>query len=232
MTEYKKKLIEVALPLEAINQPASREEVNSGKPIDAASLVGAPAAGALPGGALRFARRRPVLAPRPLPDRGPAGEGAPAPLSHRRGPSQVGEPDQRGGAVLPHARRSTLHRRQAAAGPRPVLRRWLDSARGSAPRSRGTRQRPQSGRRADHQGAHRDSTTFADNRPSTRAPRLDSVPAAGRGAQGLAEDVRYYGSGCANEAASASDTSTPRSISRLSTAAGSSQSSLGCGRER
>jgi putative DNA methylase len=35
-----------------------------------------------------------------------------------------------------------------------------------------------------------------------------------RGAQGLADDVRYYGSGCVTRQKNASDTSTPRSKSR------------------
>ena len=58
MTEYKKKLIEVALPLEAINRESAREKsIPPRPPLDAAPLVGAPATGGLPRRAVRLARR-------------------------------------------------------------------------------------------------------------------------------------------------------------------------------
>ena len=55
---YKPKLIEVALPLEDINRESAREKsIRHGHPVDAAPVVGATAAGCLPGCAVRPARR-------------------------------------------------------------------------------------------------------------------------------------------------------------------------------
>ena len=54
----KKKLIEVALPLEAINKESAQREVDPSRPpLDATSLVGAAASCGLPGCAVRFAGR-------------------------------------------------------------------------------------------------------------------------------------------------------------------------------
>jgi putative DNA methylase len=53
----RRKLIEVALPLEAINAASAREKsIRHGHP-STLHLWGAPAAGGLPGGAVRAARR-------------------------------------------------------------------------------------------------------------------------------------------------------------------------------
>jgi hypothetical protein len=58
MTPYRKKLIEVALPLAKINEAAAREKVDPPRPsVYSTSLVGAPAACGVSGGALRFPRR-------------------------------------------------------------------------------------------------------------------------------------------------------------------------------
>jgi hypothetical protein len=52
----KKKLIEVALPLEAINKESAREKsIRHGHPSNIASLVGAPSSGGVPRGPVRFA---------------------------------------------------------------------------------------------------------------------------------------------------------------------------------
>ena len=62
MTEYRKKLIEVALPLEAINEASAREKVDQARAsLDTASVVGAAAAGGVPGGAVCAACGRPVV---------------------------------------------------------------------------------------------------------------------------------------------------------------------------
>ena len=88
---YKKKLIEVALPLEAINMASAREKsIRHGHPEHAAPVVGAAAAGGGAGGDLRADGGRPVGAPGPLPDREEAGEGAPAAVPHHRGTGASG----------------------------------------------------------------------------------------------------------------------------------------------
>ena len=60
-------------------------------PLDAAPVVGAPAARRRPGGAVRPARRRPVVASRPVPDRGGAAGRARAAARHHRAARRVGE---------------------------------------------------------------------------------------------------------------------------------------------
>ena len=71
-----KKLIEVALPLDAINIASATGEVDPpGTPVHAAPLVGAPAAGGGAGGHLRSTRqrpRRPVALSEPRPRTEPA----------------------------------------------------------------------------------------------------------------------------------------------------------------
>ena len=60
-------------------------------PVDAAPVVGAPAARRRSGGAVRPARRRPVLAPRSVPDRGAAARRARAAARHHRAARRLGE---------------------------------------------------------------------------------------------------------------------------------------------
>ena len=63
MTHNKKKLIEVALPLDAINAASAREKsIRHGHPSHPAPLVGAPAAGRGAGGDLQPDGGRPVRA--------------------------------------------------------------------------------------------------------------------------------------------------------------------------
>ena len=99
MTAAKKKLIEVALPLEAINVASAREKsIRHGHP-STLHLWWArrPLAAAR---AVIFAQMvdDPSSSPGPLQDREGAGEGAPAALPHHRGTRDVGEHDQRGSA--------------------------------------------------------------------------------------------------------------------------------------
>ena len=55
---HRKKLIEVSLPLEAINKGSGPGEVDPARAsVDAASVVGAAATGSVPSGAVRPARR-------------------------------------------------------------------------------------------------------------------------------------------------------------------------------
>ena len=102
----KNKLIEVALPLEAINKASAREVHSPRPPLHAASVVGAatPRRGACRD--LRADGRRPLGPPGPLPHREGAGEGAPTPLPHHRGVRPVGEHHQRNGAASRRATKS------------------------------------------------------------------------------------------------------------------------------
>ena len=94
---YRKKLIEVALPLEAINKASRAGEVDPARaPVHAAPVVGAAAAGGGAGGDLRADGGRSVGASGHVPDGEGAGEGAPAALPDHRGAGAVGEHDQRG----------------------------------------------------------------------------------------------------------------------------------------
>ena len=110
---YRKKLIEVALPLEAINMASAREKsIRHGHP-STLHLWWArrPLAAAR---AVIFAQMvdDPSAHPDLLPDREGAGEGAPAAVPHHRGPGAVGEHHQRGGAG---ARRGTRSGRAGGA---------------------------------------------------------------------------------------------------------------------
>ena len=56
--DMKKKLIEVALPLEAINKESAREKIDTARPpLDVASLVGAASARRVQSGLVRLAGR-------------------------------------------------------------------------------------------------------------------------------------------------------------------------------
>ena len=75
---YRKKLIEVALPLEAINKARHGRSRSATDTRVRCTVVGAAAAGGGAGGDLCADGGRPVGASRPVPNRGGAGEGAPA----------------------------------------------------------------------------------------------------------------------------------------------------------
>ena len=57
MTRVRKKLIEVSIPLEAINVASKKEKASEGLSLDLAHIVGSTAAGGVPGGAVRAAGR-------------------------------------------------------------------------------------------------------------------------------------------------------------------------------
>ena len=101
---------------------------------------------------------------------------------------------------------------------RSVLRRRLDPARGAAPGPACLRLRPQPGGGDDQQGAGRVPAEVRG--PAAGQPRGPGGKLANggawnaKGAQGLAEDVRYYGRWMRDEARSASGICTPRSSCR------------------
>ena len=112
----RKKLIEVALPLDAINKASAREKsIRHGHP-STLHLWWArrPLAAAR---AVIFAQMvdDPSAHPGTLPDREGAGEGAPAAVPHHRGPGAVGEHHQRDGACRRRGTRSG----RAGGGPAP-----------------------------------------------------------------------------------------------------------------
>ena len=103
----------------------------------------------------------------------------------------------------PPARGRTVRPGAAARLPRPLRRRRRHPPRGPAPRPRELRQRPQPGGRADQQGHDRDPAQI--RRPRPRQPGAQyagqvGISAAWKGATGLAEDVRYYGKWMRDEA--------------------------------
>ena len=208
----KRKLIEVALPLEAINRESAREKsIRHGHP-STLHLWWArrPLAAAR---AVLFAQLvdDPSSHPDQLPDRGGAARRARAAARHHRAARRLGEHPRRG--LLPRRTQEILKStgRQPAADPRPVRRRRHDPARGAAARPGGARVRPQPGRGADQQGADRDPAEV--RRPAAGVPgRWPTVEIGrGSGATGLAEDVRALRrSGCATRPRSGSATSTRR----------------------
>ena len=171
----KKKLIEVALPLDADQQGVEAREVDPARaPQHAAPLVGAAAAGSGAGRDLRADGGRPVRQPRPVPHRACPGAGAPAALPHHRAARAVGEHDERGragagargnlavlasrlrGERRPPPREGAVRPPRAPGIPRPVRRRRLAAAGGAAAGAGGARVRPEPRRRVDQQGDDRD----------------------------------------------------------------------------
>ena len=92
---------------------------------------------------------------------------------------------------------SRLPRGARTARLRPVLRRRVNSARGAAAGAPSVRVGPQPCRGAGLQGDLRDPAKFA-GRPPVNPAR--SALGTWKGAQGLAEDIRYYGQWMRDEA--------------------------------
>ena len=204
----KRKLIEVALPLETINRESAREKsIRHGHP---STLH------------LWWARR-------PSPPLGPSCSPSWS-MTRRSHPTFPTEELQRAERERLHrdhraARRLGEHARsraacrgargdpqvdgrQSAADPRPVRRRRHDPSRGAAPRAGGPRLRPEPGRRADQQGAHRNPAKVpGTGHPSIPAsPIADSV--AGTARPGWPPMYVRTASGCATRPRSASAITT------------------------
>jgi uncharacterized protein DUF1156 len=148
----KRKLIEVALPLEAINREASRDGPKRKNHPWRLHYWWARRKLSI----ARAVLRRPVLASGSVPDRGGPGCRARTAAQADRTPCRLGEHPGRGAAGRSPRGDFRLDRRQPATDPRPVRRGRLDPARGPAPRARGPRFGPQPRRRADQQGTDRD----------------------------------------------------------------------------
>ena len=166
----KRKLIEVALPLETINRESAREKsIRHGHP-STLHLWWArrPLAAAR---AVLFAQL--VDDPSSHPDRFPTEDAQRAERERLHGIIErlVVWENTRDQALLAEAHAEILEvdGRQPAADPRPVRRRRHDPARGPAPRPGGTRLRPQPGRCAHQQGADRDPAEV--RRAAARVPR-------------------------------------------------------------
>ena len=84
----------------------------------------------------------------------------------------------------------------------PFRRRWRAAAGGAASWPRGIRQRPEPGGGADQQGNDRDSAKVCGSAASESgiADKKELLDKKWSGAQGLAEDVRYYGKWMRDEA--------------------------------
>ena len=112
-----------------------------------------------------------------------------------------------------HGRRFGAAIRRAAPDPRPVLRWRLDPARSTAARARSPRERPQPRRCAHHQGADRAS---AEVRGSTAGPPGPGRPCKGRSLGGVRRaSPRTFAttaSGCATRPSAGSGTSTRRPV--------------------
>ncbi len=205
----KRKLIEVALPLETINRESAREKsIRHGHP-STLHLWWArrPLAAAR---AVLFAQL--VDDPSSHPDRFPTEEAQRAERERLHGIIErlvVWENIARRGAARRGARGDPqVDRRQPAADPRPV-RRWRhDPARGPAPRPGGARLRPQPGRRADQQGADRDPAEVRRAAAGVPRARRRAGSAAGRARPGWPTTSAPTASGCATRRSGASATST------------------------
>ena len=193
-----KKLIEVALPLAAINKAAAREKsIRHGHP-STLHLWWArrPLAAAR---AVLFAQLvdDPSAHPALFPTPGGPGAGAAAAVPYHRAAGAVGEHHQRdgaGGGAGGNPRELAAHLcgpRQppqsggairpgpAARLPRSLRRRRRYPAGGAAPGPRGLRQRPQPGGGAHQQGHDRDSAPVC--RPAAGQPRQPGRSGRGRG---------------------------------------------------
>ena len=207
----KRKLIEVALPLETINRESAREKsIRHGHP-STLHLWWArrPLAAAR---AVLFAQLvdDPSSHPGPLPDRGGAARRARAAARHHRAARRLGEHPRPGAARRGARGDPEVDRRQPAADPRPVRRRRHDPARGAAPRPGGARLRPQPGRGADQQGADRDPAEV--RRPAARVPGPRRQPnrRTGRARPGWPRTCAPTASGCATRPRSGSASTTRR----------------------
>ena len=101
MTTQRKKLIEVSMPLEAINKASAREKVHSARPsLDPAPVVGEAPARRVPRRALRTTRRRSGQLAGGIPNnRGPGARTRASASSDRRdgaveGDQRRGNPEQ------------------------------------------------------------------------------------------------------------------------------------------
>ena len=167
---YKRKLIEVSLPLEVINRESAREKsIRHGHP-STLHLWWArrPLAAAR---AVLFAQL--VDDPSSHPDKFPTEEDQKRERARLHGIIErlVVWENIRDEKLLAEAHEEILKSTdgQPAGDPRSVRRRWDHPARGSAPRPGGARLRPQPGRRADQQGADRDPAEVS--RTSRRSSR-------------------------------------------------------------
>ena len=199
---HKRKLIEVALPLEAINRESAREKsIRARVTRDTAHLVGAPSARRRARGAVRAAGRRPELAIRsefPTEELQRAERERLHALIER-----LVEWENTGTSeLLAEAHEEILRSTggKPPRDPRPVRRRRHHPAGGAASGLGVTRLGPQSGRGAHQQGADRDSAEVrATSRRSFRAWQTRRS-GRGTGAEGLAADVRAYGEWMRDEA--------------------------------
>ena len=226
----KRKLIEVALPLETINRESAREKsIRHGHP-STLHLWWArrPLAAAR---AVLFAQL--VDDPSSHPDRFPTEEAQRAERErlHSIIERLVVWENTRDEALLAEAHAEILEvdGRQPAADPRPVRRRRHDPARGPAPRSGGARLRPQPGRGAHQQGADRDPAEVRRAAARVPGPRRQARSATGRARPGWPPTCAPTASGCATRPRGASARTTRR---RRCDDGRERQSSRGSGRGR
>ena len=233
---YRKKLIEVALPLDAINKASAREKsIRHGHP-STLHLWWArrPLAAAR---AVIFAQM--VDDPSAHPERFPTEEAQEQErqrlfrlieelvkwenttnedvLNQARDEIWKSWRDHLRREPRPPARRRAVRPRPAAGLPRSLCRRRLAAAGGAAAGPGGLRQRPQPGGGADQQGHDRDPAQVrraAAGEPRGARRRGGSSPRPGAGRRGWPRTCATTASGCATRRRSASATSTPRSRSR------------------
>ena len=232
-----KKLIEVALPLDAINAAAAREKsIRHGSPMHTPSLVGTATAGCGARRHLRPARSRsgrPLALPEPRQepnqqikralDKGPSD----AVQDHRR--PRVWE-NTTNEAVLKLARDEirklardmrteqgpptsggAVQPRQDARPSRSIRRRRIDPARSPAARPGGIRQRSQPRRGTDQQGDDRDPAEIRRQAASASDANNPRRPGAAR--RDWPKTFGATGPGCATRRTSGSAISTRRSKS-------------------
>ena len=236
LCKLKRKLIEVALPLEAINMASAREKsIRHGHPctlhlwwarrplaaaraVIFAQMVDDPSAhpDLFPTEKAQEKERQRLFGiieelvqwenttNEEVLAEGAGGDLAELAASVRR----ERRPSAGGGAVRPA---------QAARLPRPVRRRRGAPAGGAAAGAGSLRQRPEPGRGADQQGDDRDPAEVrrpAAGEPGGAAGQGAASQKTWNGAQGLAEDVRYYGQWMRDEAEKRIGHLYPRSRSR------------------
>ena len=222
MTSYKKKLIEVALPLEAINKASAREKsIRHGHPstlhlwwarrplaaaraVIFAQMVDDPSAHPdifKTEKAQEKERQRlfKIIEDLVLWENTTNEDGAPA--RARRDLAELAR-DLRGERGS-SARQGTVRPAQASRVSRSVRRRRSTAARSAAARAGELRQRSESGGGADQQSDDRDPAEV--RRQAAGQSRVAQGQDRDRrqewkGAQGLAEDVRYYGQWMRDEA--------------------------------
>ena len=197
----KRKLIEVALPLETINRESAREKsIRHGHPFTLHLWWARRPLAAARAVLVRPARRRPFLAPRGVPHRGGPAPRTRTAARHHRAPRRLGEHPRRAAACRGAAARSEVlstatRRRSSTRSPAAARSRWRPN--GSGLEAHASDLNPVAV--LINKALIEIPPKFRD-RPPVFPGLADSEVRTWTGAEGLAADVRAYGDWMRDEA--------------------------------